>query len=83
MVNSEWTATTDEMPLVGTDVLIYSVDAHGYAVAVTRFNGKDFAWFNSTNGLEFRPAPTHWRKLPAPPEREQPESAFVSYSSGN
>ena len=76
-----WVAAVEEMPLIGRDVLIYSVDARGYGVGVTRFTAKGVLWFYSTTGQEFQPAPSHWKTLPEPPvEKSQ---AFVSYSSQN
>ena len=76
-----WVSVAEEMPLIGKDVLIYSVDARGYGVGITRFTAKGILWFNSTTGQQFSPAPTHWKTLPEPPTEKT--QAFVSYSSGN
>lgn len=67
MPSNEWKSTGAELPPSGQDVLVYSATANGYAVAVTRMNGPGVVWLNSTNGMPFMPAPTHWRLLPEPP----------------
>lgn len=74
-----WISVTEDMPMVGQDVLIYSISARGYAVAITRFDGNGVKWFNSTNGLPFpRESVSHWRRLPPAPVESGFEGEGVS-----
>ena len=82
-MNNGWIAVSDDMPLISQDVLIYSTSLQGYAVGFTQYNGKDVAWFNSTNGLPFPlHSVSHWRTLPAAPANSSVGSsgAFISYT---
>lgn len=74
-----WISIADDMPVVGQDVLVYSVAAHGYAVGILNFDGQATTWFNSTNGLPFAPrAISHWRSLPPPPQ-DEPQIGYSGY----
>lgn len=76
-----WISINDDMPVVGQDVLVYSVSMRGYAVGVTRYQRDGVKWFNSTNGLQFAPhSISHWRSLPPPPEQSLPEDVSSGYS---
>lgn len=77
-----WISIADDMPMIGQDVLVYSIVAHGYAVGATRFDGDGIKWFNSTNGLQFPPhTVSHWRSLPPPPEQQPlPDGVQSGYS---
>ena len=79
---AEWIAITDEQPVWGQDVLVYSTRFRGYAVAkLEPRNVSEGMWINSTTGFPFIQPPTHWRLLPAPPEL--PSGGYESYSKEN
>ena len=55
---------TDEQPAPEeTDVLVYSENAKGYAVARLQHN----VYYNSITGQPFHPMPSHWMELPPAP----------------
>lgn len=82
----EWVKVSDEAPLWGQDVLVYSASMRGYAVAQAKPAGvSDLAWINSTTGQPFPPhSVTHWMKLPPPPSEEESDfTGWSGYSGAN
>ena len=72
-----WIRVEEELPLIGEEVLVYTVTGHVTALArrVSFNSNEPFFWTNDYPGrsnLHLAESVTHWMPLPEPPKDQQP-----------